>query len=158
AAAVRAVADGGPVVLLGRSAGGWVAQAVAERLAAAGAAPQAVVLLDTHPSPDADRDRALPAMTVDMLHRAARFASAEPDRLTAMARYAELFAGWVPRRLAAPTLFVRARDPLPGTGSAPPWPLPHTEVTVPGDHFTLLEEHARTTALAVHDWLAAGAI
>ncbi|MFC4333471.1 type I polyketide synthase [Streptomyces andamanensis] len=158
AAAVRAVADGGPVVLLGRSAGGWVAQAVAERLAAAGAAPQAVVLLDTHPSPDADRDRALPAMTVDMLHRAARFASAEPDRLTAMARYAELFAGWVPRRLAAPTLFVRARDPLPGTESAPPWPLPHTEVTVPGDHFTLLEEHARTTALAVHDWLTAGAI
>ncbi|MER5297818.1 hypothetical protein ABT382_38430 [Streptomyces pharetrae] len=25
---------------------------------------------------------------------------------------------------------------------------------MPGDHFTVLEEHARTTALTVHHWLA----
>ncbi|MEV5729086.1 type I polyketide synthase [Streptomyces pharetrae] len=153
AAAVRAVAGDGPVVLLGRSAGGWVAQAVAERLEAEGSAPLAVVLVDTYPSSD-DRGQALSAMTSEMLHRAAEFPSADPDRLTAMAGYFELFAGWEPSPLDAPTLFVRARDPLPGTEPAPVWSLPHAEVTVPGDHFTVLEEHARTTALAVHHWLA----
>ncbi|MFE1403354.1 hypothetical protein ACFW5D_06715 [Streptomyces sp. NPDC058770] len=92
-------------------------------------------------------------MTSDMLRRAAEFASAEPDRLTAMARYFELFNDWKPAPLACPALYVRARDPLPGTESAPGWSLPHAEVTVPGDHFTVLEEHARTTALAIHRWL-----
>ncbi|MER6807296.1 MULTISPECIES: type I polyketide synthase [Streptomyces] len=154
AATVRAAAGDGPLVLLGRSAGGWVAQAVAERLEAEGSAPLAVVLVDTYPSGDEDRGQALSAMTSDMLHRAAEFLPAAPDRLTAMAGYFELFAGWKPLRLASPTLFVRARDPLPGVESAPVWDLPHTEVTVPGDHFTVLEEHARTTALAVHHWLA----
>ncbi|WGD44702.1 type I polyketide synthase [Streptomyces cathayae] len=154
AVAVRAAAGDGPLVLLGRSAGGWVAQTVAERLEAEGFAPLAVVLVDTYPSSDDDHGQALSAMTSDMLHRAAEFLPTAPDRLTAMAGYFELFAGWKPLRLASPTLFVRARDPLPGAEPAPVWDLPHTEVTVPGDHFTMLEEHARTTALAVHHWLA----
>ncbi|WP_271208697.1 thioesterase domain-containing protein, partial [Streptomyces poonensis] len=154
AAAVRTAAGDGPPVLLGRSAGGWVAQAVAERLEAEGSAPLAVVLVDTCPSSDDESGQTLSAMTSDMLHRAARFSPADPDRLTAMAGYFDLFAGWKPSRLASPTLFVRARDPLPGAEPTPVWELPHTEVTVPGDHFTVLEEHARTTALAVHHWLA----
>ncbi|MFD8826394.1 thioesterase domain-containing protein, partial [Streptomyces sp. NPDC059605] len=153
AAAVRAVAAEGPPVLLGRSAGGWVAHAVAERLESEGAAPVAVVLVDTHPPVHGDQDRGLAAMTSDMLRRAAEFASTSPDRLTAMAGYFELFRDWEPAPLACPTLYVRARDPLPGAGPAPDWSLPHTEVTVPGDHFTMLEEHARTTALGVHRWL-----
>ncbi|MFH9574376.1 type I polyketide synthase [Streptomyces sp. NPDC017454] len=152
-AAVRAAAAEGPLVLLGRSAGGWVAHAVAERLESEGAAPVAVVLLDTYPPGHGDRDRALSAMTSDMLRRAAESASADLDRLTAMAGYFELFGAWKPAPLACPTLYVRARDPLPGAEPAPHWRLPHAEVTVPGDHFTMLEEHARTTALAVHRWL-----
>lgn len=92
-------------------------------------------------------------MTSDMLRRAAEFASASPDRLTAMAGYFELFSDWKPAPLACPTLYVRARDLLPGAAPAPGWSLPHTEITVPGDHFTMLEEHARTTALAIHEWL-----
>ncbi|MER5985533.1 type I polyketide synthase [Streptomyces sp. NPDC001787] len=153
AAAVRAAAAGAPPVLLGRSAGGWVAHAVAERLESEGAAPAAVVLLDTYPPGHGDRGRALSAMTSDMLRRAAEFADAEPERLTAMAGYFELFSDWEPAPLACPTLYVRARDLLPGAGPAPDWSLPHAEVTVPGDHFTMLEEHARTTALAIHRWL-----
>ncbi|MGW4106901.1 thioesterase domain-containing protein, partial [Streptomyces sp. NPDC004976] len=115
--------------------------------------PAAVVLVDTYPSGTDDREQALSAMTSDMLRRVAEFSSADTDRLTAMAGYVELFTGWKPARLAAPTLFVRARDPLPGVEAAPPWSLPHTEVIVPGDHFTVLEDHARTTALTVHRWL-----
>ncbi|MBM7171454.1 hypothetical protein JQK87_24215 [Streptomyces sp. G44] len=51
--AVRAAAGQARPVLLGRSAGGWVAQAVAERMAAEGSAPAALVLVDTYPH-DAD--------------------------------------------------------------------------------------------------------
>jgi acyl transferase domain-containing protein/acyl-CoA synthetase (AMP-forming)/AMP-acid ligase II/acyl carrier protein len=153
AAAVRAAAPEGAAVLLGRSAGGWVAHAVAERLDSEGIAPAAVVLMDTYPPDRGERGGALSAMTSDMLRRAAEFASTETGRLTAMAGYFELFDGWTPAPLSCPTLFVRARAPLSGTAPAPDWSLPHTEITVPGDHFTLLEEHARTTALAVHRWL-----
>ncbi|MYU63123.1 thioesterase domain-containing protein, partial [Streptomyces sp. SID69] len=156
--AVRAAAAEGPLVLLGRSAGGWVAHAVAERLESEGAGPAAVVLLDTYPPGHGDRDQALSAMTSDMLRRAATYASASPERLTAMAGYFELFDGWKPAPLACPTLYVRAQDTLPGAGPAPAWSLPHAAITVPGDHFTLLEEHARTTALAVHQWLGDGPV
>ncbi|MEU4895678.1 type I polyketide synthase [Streptomyces sp. NPDC021722] len=155
AIAVRAAAAEDSPVLLGRSAGGWVAHAVAERLESEGAAPAAVVLVDTDPPGHGDRGQALSAMTSDMLRRAAEFASASPARLTAMARYFELFSGWKPAPLACPTLYVRARKPLPGAEPAPDWSLPHAEVTVDGDHFTMLEEHARTTALAIHQWLSA---
>ncbi|MFB7915555.1 type I polyketide synthase [Streptomyces sp. NPDC056061] len=153
ATAVRAAAAEGPVVLLGRSAGGWVAHAVAERLESEGAAPVAVVLVDTHPPVHDEQDQELSALTSDMLRRAAEFSSAAPDRLTAMAGYFALLSGWKPAPLACPTLYVRARDPLPGAGPAPDWSLPHSEITVPGDHFTMLEDHARTTALAIHRWL-----
>ncbi|OIK28365.1 hypothetical protein VT52_006820 [Streptomyces malaysiense] len=142
-------------MLLGRSAGGWVAHAVAERLESEGAGPAAVVLLDTYPPGHGDREQSLSAMTSDMLRRAASFASADPARLTAMAGYFELFDGWRPAPLACPTLYVRAQDCLPGAEPAPAWSLPHAEITVPGDHFTMLEEHARTTAAAVHRWLEA---
>ncbi|MFG2600146.1 type I polyketide synthase [Streptomyces sp. NPDC048462] len=157
AAAVLACSHGEPFVLLGRSAGGWVAHAVAERLEATGAGPSAVVLIDTFPGDSVGGGGdgpALSAMTVAMLDRAAQFASAESVRLTAMAGYLERFSGWEPAELSAPTLFVRARDPLPGIEAAGTWSLPHSEVTVPGDHFTMLEEHAGTTALAVHAWLS----
>uniref|UniRef100_A0AAU2VHU9 Type I polyketide synthase n=1 Tax=Streptomyces sp. NBC_00008 TaxID=2903610 RepID=A0AAU2VHU9_9ACTN len=160
AAAVLACAGGEPFALLGRSAGGWVAHAVAEHLERTGAAPSGVVLIDTFPGDSGSRTEdgpALSAMTVGMLDKAAQFASAESDRLTAMAGYLERFSGWEPGEVSAPTLFVRAGDPLPGIEAAATWSLPHTEVTLPGDHFTVLEEHARTTALAVHDWLSAPA-
>ncbi|MEU9469082.1 type I polyketide synthase [Streptomyces avermitilis] len=153
AAAVLANADDEPFALLGRSAGGWVAHAVAEHLERAGAGPAAVVLIDTYPGNNGSDGPALSAMTAGMLDRAARFAPAETDRLTAMAGYLELFSGWEPAALSAPTLFVRAGDGLPGTEPPTPWSLPHSEITVPGDHFTVLEDHARTTALAVHTWL-----
>ncbi|MET7911647.1 type I polyketide synthase [Streptomyces avermitilis] len=154
AAAVLAGADAEPFALLGRSAGGWVAHAVAEHLERAGVGPAAVVLIDTYPGNNGNDGPALSAMTAGTLDRAAQFASAETDRLTAMAGYLELFSGWEPAALSAPTLFVRARDGLPGTEPPTPWSRPHSEITVPGDHFTVLEDHARTTALAVHNWLA----
>ncbi|MEU8703473.1 hypothetical protein AB0C61_38650, partial [Streptomyces sp. NPDC048680] len=87
-------------------------------------------------------------MTVAMLGRAGVFASVGSGRLMAMAGYLDRFSGWEPSGLLAPTLFVRAGEGLPGIEVAEPWSLPHSEVIVRGDHFSVLEEHARTTALA----------
>ncbi|MFE3940173.1 hypothetical protein ACFXPJ_42140, partial [Streptomyces goshikiensis] len=110
--------------------------------------------LHPSPPPPSPPAHARPLNTAHSRPPAARFASHDPDRLTAMAGYFTLYSGWRPERPAAPTLFVRAGEPLPGTAPAPAWPLPHTEITVPGDHFTLLEGHARSTARTVHDWLS----
>ncbi|WP_406379532.1 thioesterase domain-containing protein [Streptomyces sp. NBC_01618] len=160
AAAVRACAGDEPFVLLGRSAGGWVAHVVAEKLESTGLIPSAAVLIDTYPGEDSGLGGsggdgpALSAMTAGMLDDSVQFASAETDRLTATAGYLELYAGWKPTALTAPTLFVRAGDRLPGIEAAEPWSLPHSEITVPGDHFTVLEDHSRTTALAIHTWLS----
>ena len=80
--------------------------------------------------------------------------------LTAMYAYPRLFAGWTAVRLAkTPTLFVRVSDLMPeaeGDDDAlrASWALPHTEVMVPGDHFTMLSDHASATARAIDDWLA----
>ncbi|UZI33390.1 type I polyketide synthase [Streptomyces sp. VB1] len=160
AAGVRACAGGEPFVLLGRSAGGWVTHAVAEELERTGLMPSAVVLIDTYPCEDSGLGgnrgdgSALSAMTAGMLDNSAQFASAETDRLTAMAGYLELYARWKPAELAAPTLFVRAGERLPGIEAAEAWSLPHSEITVAGDHFTVLEDHSSTTAIAVHTWLS----
>ena len=53
------------------------------------------------------------------------------------------------------TLLVAAAEPLAAADTAEPapWPLPHTEVTAPGNHFSLIEDHAATTAEAVRGWL-----
>ncbi|MGW7086697.1 type I polyketide synthase [Streptomyces sp. NPDC054871] len=161
ASAVHACAGDEPFVLLGRSAGGWVAHSVAEKLESMGLIPSALVLIDTYPGAEGGSGGglggdgpALSAMTAGMLENAAQFASVETDRLTAMAGYLELYAGWKPASLSAPTLFVRAGDRLPGIEAAEPWSLPHFEITVPGDHFTVLEDHSRTTALGIHTWLS----
>ena len=69
--------------------------------------------------------------------------------LTALAHYYSFDWRGMPR-IDVPTLVVRASEP----GS--PWDLAGsvTTVTVPGDHFTMMREHAETTARAVEAWLA----
>ena len=57
-----------------------------------------------------------------------------------------------------PTLLVRATEPITGLATdgdwRAHWPVPHTTVEVPGNHFTMLEDHAAATARAVHKWVA----
>ncbi|MGH3758121.1 SDR family NAD(P)-dependent oxidoreductase [Actinophytocola sp.] len=168
--AVRARAGDRPVVIVGHSTGGALGHAVAARLEADGAAPAGVVLLDTYHIDAALRVapwfQALAARTVRTLEE--RFDSPVGDAtLVAMGAYVRMFDGWVPTSLTAPTLQVRATEPTEemaedlagesaaaGTDWRATWPVPHTLVEVPGDHFTMMDTHADTTASAVRDWLA----
>jgi hypothetical protein len=81
------------------------------------------------------------------------------DALTAMNWYMRLFIGAVPEAIAAPTLFIRPNEPLAEAGTPDfdwraRWELPHTVVDVPGDHMTMIDTHAKTTAQGVQTWLA----
>jgi hypothetical protein len=76
--------------------------------------------------------------------------------VTARARY--LAMDFAPPFVMAPTLLVRAAEPLgPAGGEADRrahWHLPHAVVEVPGNHFTMMEAGCVVaTARAVEEWL-----
>jgi len=92
-----------------------------------------------------------------MLEREGAYVALSDARLTAMGAYLRLFGEWAPEEIAAPILLVRATEPLPGFSSdrewRSSWSSAHTVADAPGDHFTIMEEHADTTAEAVESWL-----
>jgi polyketide synthase 7 len=148
-----------PFVLLGYSSGGWLANALAGRLERqAGSTPAtAVVLLDSHPLVSGRPVGAMLApladsLTDDML------GLLNDDRLTAMGAYVRLLADWRPVETAAPTLFVKAGEPLPGIAAEPEkesrWGPATSEMEVPGNHITIMEEHINAVAQAVGEWLS----
>ncbi|ASQ99926.1 hypothetical protein CGL27_04400 [Streptomyces sp. 11-1-2] len=147
-----------PFVLVGRSSGGWIAQAVAGRLEARGSAPSAVVLLDTY----LPRSEALPWIQTNlsgkMFDREKMFGVVDEGRLTAMGGYLRLFSDWGPTPIDAPILTVKAEESFPGSGEGndeeSAWGATLTRIDVPGDHFTMMEDFAGVAAEAVLNWLA----
>jgi hypothetical protein len=134
-------ARGEPFALVGYSAGGWVASAVAQHLERLGVDVAAVALLDTY-FPDSELPLIHGELTKGMFAREDTIGTIGHVRWTAMGGYIRLFERFEPRATAAPTLLVRATDPMPGSPTEiwrhhPPFPM-HV-VDVPGDHFTLME-------------------
>ncbi|MGK3965544.1 acyltransferase domain-containing protein [Sorangium sp. So ce118] len=164
AEAVLRCAAGAPFALAGLSSGGWLAHAVASHLERMGISPAAVVLLDTYPP------TSIPPKVLSALRWAwVQWSPSMPRldaQLTAMAWYVRLFEHWVAAPITSPVLFVRATEPLPtGDANGTPKPLndhdwrarweqPHATVEVPGNHLSMLGDHADAAALAVHTWLA----
>ncbi|MEU0537599.1 SDR family NAD(P)-dependent oxidoreductase [Amycolatopsis tolypomycina] len=155
---VRKSLNGAPFALAGYSSGGLVAHALAARLADLGTVPAAVVLIDTFtPESAGVPDDVLAALPGAVLEGGADVPGGDAW-LTALAHYYAFDWRGLPR-LDVPALLVRAADPVPGStvdGTGSPWEFSRvvTTLTVPGDHFTMMREHAESTARAVEWWLA----
>ncbi|MFE6972378.1 SDR family NAD(P)-dependent oxidoreductase [Streptomyces sp. NPDC057682] len=161
AEAVLRTADGEPFVLLGFSSGGLLAHATVSRLERVhGVRPAGLVLLDTYymgAANDAIFDQMASAVE-DKGSTLGAFSSAE---LSAMGRYVELLPQFTQADIEAPVLFVRAGDLFEageqaGVGQGAwqaDWKGADTVATVPGTHFTIVEQHVDTTAPVVDGWL-----
>ncbi|WTK67161.1 type I polyketide synthase [Streptomyces sp. NBC_01515] len=160
------VGDERPFVVVGRSMGGCLANAVTARLEQEGRSPAGLLLIDAYPVDSAVREGMgewwLTAMLTGMLDRIEAYDMVWSDAsLTAMGGYNNLFARWQPQPVAAPTIALRADTPLRHTVVDPTgrndwrahWPVPHRTEDIPGDHFTVLEEHTPTTVEAARQWL-----
>ncbi|MFI6692965.1 SDR family NAD(P)-dependent oxidoreductase [Streptomyces sp. NPDC050433] len=153
---------GRPYALVAYSSGGWLAHETVRRLEATGTPPAALVLIDSPSCPDENTGRGMATITRWLIDRFPHL-PVDDAQLTAMAWYAQLLDGWQPRPVTTPTLFVGAAEAqflsqvVSGVEERfrrPDWLLPHSRLEVPGHHFTLLEQHAESTALAIHQWLA----
>ncbi|MEU9992384.1 type I polyketide synthase [Streptomyces sp. NPDC048045] len=159
AEAVQRQAGERPFVLLGYSSGGWMVNAVAALLERQGTAPAAVVLVDTYTATNSFEAR-LEAALRERGSTSEAFELLTGAQLTGQGGYVRVFDDWKPDPIEAPTLYVHATFP-PGEPAAletedrwqPEWPYPHEDADVPGDHFTIMEDHSESTALAVRDWL-----
>ncbi len=154
---LRTVGDG-PFVLTGHSGGAMVANVLSLELARQGRAPDAVVLMDSYPVDSEVLVNWIPQMLDGMVERDSAFTPMDDYRTTAWAAYLQFFFDWKARPLDVPTLLVRAGDPL---GTIPEdadwraqWPYEHDVVDVPGDHFTMLGDHAEDVAKRIQEWLA----
>lgn len=158
----RHTEDGKPFVLVGRSLSGWLAHAVAVHLESAGIHPAAVALVDSYDDSEVVMDEVGPLARKHMLERENKFALLAENRLSAMGAYNRIIgADWKPLATRAPILLLRATEPFsPEVREVyddsywlASWDLAHSTLDIPGNHFTVLEEHSETTAQAVDTWL-----
>ncbi len=159
-AAIERLAAGDPFALLGHSSGGVLAHAVAAEMEARGIPPAALILLDTY-AVDEEKLPVMIEMMAQIVFTSAAFGGVNDTRLTAMGAYLPLVGSVEAASLATPTLMVKASEPFPGTQTdgewGASWPLYDDSVSVPGNHMTMMGEHAATTAAAVGEWLRSGA-
>ncbi|MEV5977412.1 SDR family NAD(P)-dependent oxidoreductase [Streptomyces sp. NPDC052114] len=163
AEAVRRAAGEDPFVLVGHSAGGQIAHAATARLERLGLRPAALVLLDVPWPEDTAEDEVAAAMLDVVFDREAKLGGdiMNENRLTAMGGYHRILGPWRPEPIATPTLLVRATESMPGPSGTTAdgamlratWKLDHAVRDVPGNHFTIVEECAGSTARAVEEWL-----
>ncbi|MEQ0565329.1 type I polyketide synthase [Amycolatopsis sp. NEAU-NG30] len=157
-------AGGTSFVLLGHSSGGWLAHAVATHLERLGSPPEGIVLMDTYVPQSGQIDRFKSTFVTSAQDREEAVGGIDDLRLTGMGCYFRVFADWEPEETAVPTLFVRATESLQSVGGEgtdgsesdawrPTWAPAHVGVDVPGNHWSMMENHAATTADAVRAWL-----
>jgi polyketide synthase 7 len=165
-ATLRATFDDRPPVLVGHSSGGWVAYALAQRLEELGEPPAGVVLIDTYPPPPHMDQQVQERMLRENTQRTMLLADAPgaaSRQYVAMGAYARLFSTWSPTPLSAtPVLCLGAGEWIDEEVGDPWWRaslgIPLKRIEVQGNHFTMMTEHAESTAEAVDRWLSEGGL
>jgi hypothetical protein len=150
-----------PFALVGHSASGLIAHAVASHLESLGVFPVALVMLDTYLMAD------ISARTVAVFRRmwleGIRSVPWTDDEATAWPWYGEILKDFIPRAIKTRTLFARATEPVPGiegeivSGNGdfrPHWAQSHDLTDLPGNHLTIMTHHSDSTARLVHNWLS----
>jgi Thioesterase domain len=152
-----AIGRDSPLILAGYSTGGTFAYGLASRLEARGRQVSAVVLLDTYPPrPDGVSTKQEAAAVERLLSNRDWRHYLTDTRLTAMGWYLRIVASLVLRPVVAPTLLLRARQPMTAVDAddwRASWPFSHETRDVPGDHYSMIELHASTAAQTVESWL-----
>lgn len=155
AAETLKAAAGAPVLLAGHSIGGVLAHAAAASLERAGHQVAGVVLIDTYEPEPAQQSEVFGWAMGHILDREQVLTDVDDARVLAMGGYLRLFDDWACDPLTAPALLLTAeRGPdAPNSENWRLWRAADTVTPVPGDHFSLLEEHAAETARTVEVWL-----
>jgi surfactin synthase thioesterase subunit len=152
-AAVRTHVGHQQILLCGHSSGGLVAHATAQQLEKDGITVTGLILLDSFWPDQQFLDETMPHILhlLAVKQEASKMENIGMTRLTAMGGYLRIFAGWEPSSILAPTLHIAAEE----TSGIPKssWTLPHTTMSVPGNHFTMLDEHAPMVGHAISGWI-----
>jgi thioesterase domain-containing protein/NAD(P)-dependent dehydrogenase (short-subunit alcohol dehydrogenase family)/acyl carrier protein len=162
-ATIRRYVAHSPFILIGQSAGGLMANSLASYLETAGISPAGVVLIDTYPPEKKDVmgqiGDGIRELGRERMERLEDPIEGTTDQwgdawVTAMLRYSEF--NYIPQKTAAPTLLIRAQDGMPGWPDnwRTEWLFEHDAIEVPGNHFTMMEHHAKSTASAIETWLS----
>ncbi len=155
AAAIRKCADGQPYVLLGHSTGGLLAHIVAEYLSSIGDPPSGLIKADTYST--AGLVDITPHALAGMRQLSGSYFELTDQRLTAMIAYFELIKEFEPGPIPSASLLLRATEPMPGMSDdgdqRAQWDDAQTVIDVPGNHFTMMEDHASDVSQVVEEWL-----
>jgi thioesterase domain-containing protein len=161
AEAVRRHMGNTPFALVGYSSGGWVIHSVAAHLESLGVFPAALVFLDSLPLREGSWEHVYkPLQTLAV--REESFGLTTDDQLTAMACYFDHFKEWKPEPIQTPIVLIRSTEPIPEWREhdlvdeafwKAAWDMPLEILDVPGDHFTLMNQNAKTTASVLQEWL-----
>jgi acyl transferase domain-containing protein/thioesterase domain-containing protein len=149
-----------PFILVGQSAGGLLANELAAYLERDGISPAGVVLVDTYLEEKVEQIwDGLLELREERVERMEDPVEGTTDQwgdawITAVLRYAQF--RHTPQQTAAPTLLIRAQEGEAGWPDdwRTQWPFEHDTIDVPGNHFTMMEQHAGSTASAIETWLS----
>jgi thioesterase domain-containing protein/acyl carrier protein len=156
-ASIRKAVGDEPFILVGYSIGGVVAHSLAARFESTGRAPAGLVLIDT-PTPEDEKEnnRVFSMVMTEILENEHEAIAIDDANWLAMGTYLRLLGERGAACLTAPTLMIRASEPLStGDGDTcwPSWEVSDEQVEVAGHHFALIEAEAAATADATEKWL-----
>ncbi len=155
--AISAYTGGEPSIVLGVSTGGLLVHAIATELCRRGTPPAGVALLDPYAVDSEFVASAGGGLMQGLYKRNQQYTEVTSAGLSAMAWCFDLMEGWELGPLPCPTLLVRASEPIVAAQEAvdwrSAWPHADTVTDVPGNHFTIVEEHIADAVAAVQAWL-----